>query len=233
MQQPPPPFCAGLRCFLAGFFNLLLEKYASLSKNNSPIRQPCSILCNTPMPTSSKLGRPALTADPHKTWVQTERAAHEAWAALIVQAPRAAALMHILVAHMGEQNAVVINQKTLAKLAKCSRDTVIRSLATLKEFNWIQVVKLNGPGTVSAYVVNDRIAWGEARDKKYLSVFSASVVADVEDQEALELENSARLRRIPALFSGEMQLPTGPGDEPPAQALLGGLEPDLPATVKK
>ncbi len=185
------------------------------------------------MPTSPTLGKPALTADPHKTWVQTERAAHEAWAALIVQAPRAAALMHILVAHMGEQNAVVINQKTLAKLAKCSRDTVIRSLATLKEFNWIQVVKLNGPGTVSAYVVNDRIAWGEARDKKHLSIFSAAVVADVEDQEALEIENNANLRRIPALFSGEMQLPTGPGDEPPAQALLGGLEPDLPATAKK
>ena len=185
------------------------------------------------MPTSPVLGKPALTNDAHKTWVQTERAAHEAWAALIVQAPRAAALMHILVAHMGEQNAVVINQKTLAKLAKCSRDTVIRSLATLKEFNWIQVVKLNGPGTVSAYVVNDRIAWGEARDKKHLSIFSAAVVADVEDQDGLELENNAGLRRIPALFSGEMQLPTGPGEEPPAQALLGGLEPDLPATIKR
>ena len=198
------------------------------------MRQPCSILCNTPMPTSPLLGKPPLTQDAHKTWVQTERAAHEAWAALIVEAPRAAALMHILVAHMGEQNAVVINQKTLAKLAKCSRDTVIRSLATLKQYNWIQVVKLNGPGTVSAYVVNDRIAWGEHRDKKpFLSVFSAAVVADSEDQDTIEIGNDSGLRRIPALFTGEMQLPTGPGEEPPAQALLGGLEPDLPSTIKK
>lgn len=181
----------------------------------------------------SQLGRPPLTQDPHKTWVQTERAAHESWAALIIDAPRAAALMHILVAHMGEQNAVVINQKTLAKIAKCSRDTVIRSLATLKQYNWIQVVKLNGPGTVSAYVVNDRIAWTQGRNSKYLSVFSAAVVADSDDQEPLDIENKTNLRRIPALFSGEMQLPTGPGNEPPAQALLGGLEPDLPATVKK
>ena len=59
------------------------------------------------------------------------------------------------------------------------------------------------------------------------------MVADSDDQEPLDIENKTNLRRIPALFSGEMQLPTGPGNEPPAQALLGGLEPDLPATVKK
>src|SRR3546814_6743754 len=55
-------------------------------------------------------------------WVQTERAAHEAWASLIEKAPKAAQLMHILTARVGEHNAVVVSQKTLAALMKCSRD---------------------------------------------------------------------------------------------------------------
>src|SRR3546814_7407962 len=44
-------------------------------------------------------------------WVQTERAAHEAWASLIEKAPKAAQLMHILTARVGEHNAVVVSQK--------------------------------------------------------------------------------------------------------------------------
>ena len=168
--------------------------------------------------------------DAHKTWVQTERSAHEAWAMLIATKPKAAQLMHVLVAHMGEQNAVVISQKLLAKKLKCSTDTIQRSLVVLKEFRWVEVLNLNGPGTVSAYVINSRVAWGQSRDKMHLSVFSASVVVDAEDQAQIE---TGELRRIPSLFQGEMQLPTGPGEDPPAQTLLGGLEPDLPATLRQ
>jgi hypothetical protein len=90
---------------------------------------------------------------------------------------------------------------------------------------------MNGPGTVAAYVVNDRVAWGQPRDQLRLSVFSATVVADAEDQDPLTLE-SADLRRIPSLFPGERQLPTGPGAEPPSQPTLGGMEPDLPALIE-
>jgi hypothetical protein len=62
----------------------------------------------------AKLGTP-VKAGP-RTWVQTERAAHEQWARLVMSSPRAAALMHHFVALMGHQNAVVIPQKTLARL---------------------------------------------------------------------------------------------------------------------
>jgi hypothetical protein len=41
------------------------------------------------------------------TWVQTERAAHEAWAALIGRQPRAAALLHLLVANMDRSGALL------------------------------------------------------------------------------------------------------------------------------
>jgi len=38
---------------------------------------------------------------------------------------------------------------------------------------------------------------------------------------------SVPLRRLPALFPGEMAIPSGPGSPPPSQALLEGLEPSL------
>lgn len=160
-------------------------------------------------------------------WVQTERKAHEDWAALIGRKPKAAALLHHLVAKMGQQNAVVISQKTLSLLMGCSLDTVQRALRVLVDERWIQIVKMNGPGTVAAYVVNDRVAWGQPRDQLRLSVFSATVVANSDEQDAHTLENVA-LRRIPSLFPGERQLPSGDGQEPPSQPSLDGLEHDLP-----
>lgn len=161
-------------------------------------------------------------------WVQTERKAHEAWANLIARKPRAAMLLHHLVAQMGHQNAVVISQKTLGKLMGVTDRTVRSAVADLVAERWIQVVKMNGPGTVSAYVVNDRVAWGQPRDQLRLSVFSATVVADAEDQDTLTLEHS-NLRRIPTLYPGEMQLPGGAGEDPPSQPNIPGMEPDLPA----
>ena len=108
----------------------------------------------------AEIGRQVVSAK--KTWVQTERAAHEAWAGLIARAPRAAMLLHHFVALMGEKNAVVISQKTLAKMLGVTDRTVRSAIADLVAQRWISVVKLNGPGTVSAYVVNDRVAWASA-----------------------------------------------------------------------
>jgi hypothetical protein len=173
-----------------------------------------------------EIGQQAVSV--RKTWVQTERAAHEAWAGLIARKPRAAMLLHHFVALMGERNAVVISQKTLAKMLGVTDRTVRSALADLVAERWISVVKLNGPGTVSAYVVNDRVAWGERRNNLPLSVFSATVVADQEDQDAALLGHGD-LRRIPSLYPGERQLPSGAGQEPPSQPSLGGLEPDLPS----
>ena len=179
---------------------------------------------------TAKLGTPAK----HKAgqWVQTERKAHEAWANLIGRKPRAAMLLHHLVAQMGHQNAVVVPQKVLAKLMKCSQETVKRAVADLVAERWVQVVKLNGPGTVNAYVVNDRVAWGQPRDQLRLSAFSATVVADHDDQDPTTLDH-ADLRRIPTLYPGEQQLPAGPGEPPPSQTILDGLEPDLPFLEEK
>lgn len=164
------------------------------------------------------------------SWVQTERQAHEAWARLIGRAPRAAALLHLLVARMGDRNAVVVSQKTLAALLGASRQTVERAVAVLREERWLQVVRLNGPGTVAAYVVNDQVAWGQSRDDLSLSTFSATVIADAADQDEATLER-IELRRIPSLFPGERQLPTGSSENSSSQAGIGDL-PDLPALTE-
>lgn len=172
-----------------------------------------------------KLGAPA--APKYGQWVQTERKAHEAWASLTTRKPRAGILLHHLVANMGHQNAVVISQKTLAGLMGVTDRTVRTAVSDLVAERWIQVVKLNGPGSVSAYVVNDRVAWGQPRGEMVLSVFSAAVVADKSDQDPATLDTTD-LRRIPVLYPGEQQLPAGPGEPPPSQAILDGMEPDLP-----
>lgn len=166
------------------------------------------------------------------SWVQTERRSHEAWARLIAKKPRTAELLHHLVAVMGHQNAVVVSQKVLAQIMGRSIDTVQRAIKDLVVNNWISVVKLHGPGSVSAYVINSRVAWGQPRDQLTLSVFSASVVADEADQDPALL-GGGDLRKIPTLFPGEMQLPSGQGEEPPSQPHIEGFEPELPALSEK
>lgn len=173
-----------------------------------------------------QVGTPA-TSGPRQ-WVQTDRAAHEAWGRLAMSKPRAAALLHHLIATMGHQNAVVVPQKVLAKMVGCNERTVRRALDDLVEGNWIQVIQIGHAGTVNAYVVNAAVAWGEKREHiGRLAVFHARVVADAEDQPEGALERK-ELRRIPALYPGEAQLPTGEGEEPPSQPALPGMEPDLP-----
>lgn len=167
-------------------------------------------------------------------WVQTERAAHEAWASLIEKAPKAAQLMHILTARVGEHNAVVVSQKTLAALMKCSRRTVQRAVDVLAEDRWIEIRQIGENGTVNAHIINDRVAWSGKRDGLRYSLFSAAVIiSEAEQPDSEELGQQAPLRRLPSLFRDERQLPSGPGTPPPAQPFLDGMEPDLPATQQQ
>lgn len=166
-------------------------------------------------------------------WVQTERAAHEAWAALIRRSPLAAQIMHVLTAHVGDHNAVVMSQKNLARLVYGSERGVRDALRLLSSDNWLQVAQIGGRGTVNAYVLNDRVVWSGKRDGLRFSLFSASVVvSDDEQPVGFVPENEPPLRRLPAVFSGERQLPSGSGLPPVSQPFFDGMEPDLPATEK-
>jgi len=162
-------------------------------------------------------------------WVQTERATHEAWAALIGKAPKAAQLMHLLTARVGDNNAVVVSQKTLQKLMQCSRPTVQRALNTLTQDKWIEIRQIGESGTVNAYVLNDRVAWIKNRNGLRYSLFSATVIASENEQpNGQELDNQEPLRKLPKLFRDEAQLPYGEGLPPPSQPFLEGMEPNLP-----
>lgn len=169
---------------------------------------------------------------PHGSWVQTERAAHEAWASLVAKAPKAAQLMHLLTARVHENNAVVISHKTLADLMKVKSITTVKTaLSVLQEDRWIEIRQIGDRGTVNAYILNDRVAWSGARDGRRYSLFSATVVLSSEEQPDRDsLGQQAALRSIPGLLPGERQLPAGDGLPPPSEPALPGMEHDLPAT---
>ena len=177
---------------------------------------------NTKLP----IGTPPLAQSKRQTWVQTERSAHEGWAQLVRTNQRAAALLHVLVSQMDSQAAVVASRSTLAQLVGYSEATVKRAIADLKNDRWIEVIQLGGKGGVNAYVVISRVAWADSRDRLPSARFSAVVIARRDEQDRIE---SAPLRRIPILYPGENQLPTGYGQEPPSQPSIDGLETDLPA----
>ncbi|WP_245411903.1 helix-turn-helix domain-containing protein [Phyllobacterium leguminum] len=142
--------------------------------------------------------------------------------------PAASAVMHILCAHLGEHNAVVISQETIAKLCHLSTRSVRRAITDLEEGNWIEVRQIGATSQTNAYVVNDRVAWQGSRDGLRYSLFSAAVVVSETDQpDRDELEHQKPLRRLPRI--GEGQLPAGDGLPPPSQAFLDGFEPELPA----
>lgn len=160
-------------------------------------------------------------------WVQTERKAHEEWSKLCIRKPIAAAVLHRMVQLMGHQNAVVVPQKVLSEMLGVHERSIRRAISDLGDERWIQVVRI-GKGREAAYIVNDCVAWGQPRDQLRLSVFSAAIVASADDQDAATLA-APPLRRIPTLYPGERQLPSGAGEDPPSQPHLEGLEPDLPA----
>lgn len=170
----------------------------------------------------------SLTGGVRGTWVQTERAAHEAWAALIGRKPKAAQLLHLMVANMNRHGAIIVSQKTLAEMMGVSVKTIYRSVLILQEENWIDVVRVGSErGGVCAYVVNRRVAWADKRERQQYAAFDARVVASASEQPQSALENQEPLRELPRL--GEGQIPFGPGLEPPSQQIMGGFEPDLPA----
>ena len=179
---------------------------------------------------SAKPKQLGLTTSQGGTWVQTDRSAHEKWAMLSISNPRAASVLHVLVAQMGRHNAIVASQATLAKAAGCGLNTFKRALTVLREQGWVEVRQIGPTGTTCAYIINDRVAWTGKRDGIRYSLFSAAVlIADDEQPDREELGAQPALHRLPNLFPGERQLPSGPGLPPPSEPSLPGMEPDLPA----
>lgn len=177
--------------------------------------------------------RATLPAKPRRGhFVQTDRAAHEAWARLGTKHPAASALLHVLAANVGEQNAVVASQGVLAKLMGASASTVKRALKVLETGNWVEVVRIGSTGTVNAYILNSRVAWTEARDKLRYARLQAEVLLAEDEQPAGMFDvNRTALHQLPRL--GELQIPNGQGLPPVSQPFFPNMEPDLPALARE
>lgn len=149
----------------------------------------------------------ALTGDkPHGSWVQTERAAHGEWSRLTGKQPRASQILHILIEHMDNTNALVVSHATLSALSGLSPSTVKRALAYLVEHQWVQAVRIGSErGGVLAYVVNSCVAWADKRDNLQLATFRAQVLVSSADEENLVTKP---LSKIPGMLSGP------PGKDP-------------------
>ena len=113
-----------------------------------------------------------LTKGSRETWVQTERVAHEAWARLATRAPKAAAVMHLLVARMGPNKLVRANRGELARTVGCSRSTVQDALYRLRDMRWIHIEEVES-GSQRVYVVNARFAWFGHRIPMTACLFAA------------------------------------------------------------
>lgn len=170
-------------------------------------------------------------ARPGRTFIQTDRATHEAWAKLMSENNTSARLMHVLCAQMDDgTNAVVVSQRTLAKLMGVTDRTIRTALKPLVDGLWIQVVQIGQTGSVNAYVLNSTVAWTRSRNDLRLSTFHARVIADATDQArgTPVTPVTGKLRTVPLLHSGDELLPSGQGLPPPSQPSLLGLEPSPP-----
>lgn len=160
------------------------------------------------------------------SWVQTERRAHEEWAKLIRSSPKAAELLHLLVANMDKKAAVVVSQKILAEMMGAHINTVKKSISILREGNWIDVVRVGSErGGVNAYLVNRRVAWADKRENQQFAWFDARIITSTTEQDLPLLDTP--LKQLPNI--GEFQVPFGDGIEPPTQPAIDGLEQDLPS----
>ena len=95
----------------------------------------------------------------------------------------------------------------------------------------MEVRQIGENGTVNAYIINDRVAWSGKRDGIRYSLFSAAIILSSDEQpDQSLLDELEPLRRVPSLFQGERQLPSGAGLPPVSQPFFDGMEPNLPST---
>lgn len=76
-------------------------------------------------------------------------------------------------------NALSISNEALSKILNISKRSVIRATKYLKDYNYIQVIKI---GNSNTYIVNEQIAFAGSPGQRK-AIFSATVVAHEIDQE--------------------------------------------------
>lgn len=155
------------------------------------------------------------------TYTQTELATHEAWAHFTLEAPPAAALVHLLCRLAGDDDTVVASQRVLAERLGVSPQTIMRALRKAEAAQYIEIIRLGATATgACGYRLNSRVHWTKNSAGKSAAAFRAVVLASADDQPAID---STPLRRVPVIRAGEIPIPTGDGLPPPSQPTLSGV----------
>ncbi|EJN26738.1 hypothetical protein PMI35_03733 [Pseudomonas sp. GM78] len=145
------------------------------------------------------------TSDETEDFAQLDQDSLMKLADLARDNPKAASVMLVLLANVGDECALVVSQATLAKLCKCSIPTVKRAIAVLVAEHWI-VAGIIGSGRVAslAYFINSRVDWTDKRENLEYVHFNARVLISGEDNPNLK---SNRLSQSMHLESGETVIP--------------------------
>lgn len=155
------------------------------------------------------------------SYTQTELATHEAWAHFTLEAPPAAALVHLLCRLAGDDDTVVASQRVLAERLGVSPQTIMRALKKAEAANYIEIIRLGATATgACGYRLNSRVHWTKNSAGKDSAAFRAVVLASADDQPAIDTKP---LRRVPVIRAGEIPIPTGDGLPPPSQPTLSGV----------
>lgn len=113
---------------------------------------------------------------------------------LAQHAPSAHRVLWTLIKEMNKQNAVMISQDSLCRLTRLSSATVKRSVALLREQQWLQVLKM---GTANIYRVNSSVVWQDRADGRWAS-FNAHVILNFDEQDNItKAMPNVRTRHIP------------------------------------
>ncbi len=149
-------------------------------------------------------------------FVQISRGYLKNWRALIRKNPLSAEILMFLIEKMGRTtNAVVCSYKTLTELTGYSRTSIANSLKILRDDNWIETVKI---GNVTAYCVNERVAWQASRNQRNYAIFSATIVASESEQENdFQKKSKEKLTYIPIIEKNEIVLTGNEELDPPDQ----------------
>lgn len=154
--------------------------------------------------------------DKNYNFVQISRGYLKNWRALIRKNPLSAEILMFLIEKMGRTtNAVVCSYKTLTELTGYSRTSIANSLKILRDDNWMETVKI---GNVTAYCVNERVAWQASRNQRNYAIFSATIVASESEQENdFQKKSKEKLTYIPIIEKNEIVLTGNEDLDPPDQ----------------
>jgi hypothetical protein len=114
---------------------------------------------------------------------------------LMLEYPTAANVFMFLVENMGDDNALIVSQGTMADYMGLSRRTVQYAITYLYENKYIDILKT---GTSNIYCINADIAWQQAHNKKRFAKFAARVLVSESEQSRVEKEKTPRLQIKPA-----------------------------------